>query len=308
MLSLSDPAPVSSLFIRQCYITWFNQFIQDIQERPSGKFALSSSPGCGKTISVNFIFKMVQSVASLSNKPILYQFKTTFIYIVSDKVFKVDHGTAGIIVLKPDTFYILDGRDADPLLSSCLTLFISSPRSNNFKDWTYQKQITPLYFPVWSLDELRRCRGLCYKEIDQATVDDRYMKYGGIARFVFWWPGEPPSIEAAIADRNARQSIRAVGEPSQLFPSSHMLLHLHVDENMHYCHIVLASRFIGRLLFRKYFEETLERLQSLIGERSALAGHLFECYVHFLFEYGRDTPLICRSLGAHHSACIIYHP
>jgi hypothetical protein len=307
MLSLSDSTPVSSIFIRECYITWFGQFITGVKQHPRGKFALSSSPGCGKTISINFIFKMIQSVDSLSNRPILYQFKQEFIYIKSDQVFNVGYDVAVKITLNQETIYILDGRDANPLSSRCLTLFISSPRSNSFKDWTYQAQITPLYFPVWSFDELLLCRELCYKEIDKATVKDRYNKYGGIARYVFWSQGQPPSIEGVVADRNARNSIRAVGDLSQLFPSSHMLLHLHVDESLNYRHIVLASRYIGVLLFSKYFDETLETLQSLLGDSGALAGHLFECYVHFIFEYGRDTPLACRPLGTHHSGmhCIL---
>jgi hypothetical protein len=124
---------------------------------------------------------------------------------------------------------------------------------------------------------------------------------------VFWREG-PPSIESAISDSQARESIRSVGQPSQLFPTSHMLLHLSVDENMHFQHVDLASRYVGVLLFSKYFQETLDNLKSMLGAGGALAGHLFECYVHFLFEYGRDEPLSCRSLeGLHHSNVHLYY-
>ena len=288
---MSDSGLVSTLFIRECYIIWFGQFLPAAQKWPTGKFALSSSPGCGKTMVTNYLFKMAHSHPILQNKPILYQSGKAFFYFNLDKVFYIDRNAALKLAINNQTFYILDGLDAKPVHSECLTLFIASPRSNHFKDWHYHAQITPSYFPVWSLNELRDCRALCYPEFDVATVDR-----GGIARYVFWPNEEPPSLEGVIADSNARKSFRSAGDPSQLFPSSHMMLHISVDENLHFQHIVLASRHVGYLLFDKYFDETLERLKSLLGGRSALAGHLFECYAHFLLEHGHPHPFNCRSL------------
>lgn len=296
MLAISDSECVSTIFIRECYISWFDRFLEAVKKRPMGKFALCSSPGCGKTTADNFIFKIAASDPFLSQKSILYQFKEAFYHFKSDTVYGVDRNTARTIACLPETFYILDGRDADPVRSTCLTLFISSPRSNIFKDWCYHAMIEPWYLPVWSLEELRNCRTQCHPTISQEVVDHRYEQYGGIARYVFWPEGEPPSIEGVVSDTNARQSIRSVGEPSQLFPTSHMLLHISTDENLHFKHVALASRYVGRLLFSKYFDETFENLKSLLGGRGALAGHLFECYVHYLFENGHEEPLICRSL------------
>jgi hypothetical protein len=208
ILHTSDSSQILSLanrqifrvFIRDCYIQWFNLFLESIEQRPIGKFALSSTPGCGKTFATNYIFKMASTNPYLCNKPILYQYKTEFFYFRSDKVFAVDRGRATTIAQSHDTFYILDGYNADPVSSECLTLFISSPCSSHFEHWCYEAQITPLFFPVWSLDELQSCRDQCYHQmIDRTTVDERYEQYGGIPRFVFW-DGEPPSIEAAVDD------------------------------------------------------------------------------------------------------------
>jgi hypothetical protein len=308
MLKMSDSKSLSSIFIRECYITWWNRFILDVGQDPYRKFALSSSPGSGKTVATNFIFKMATSHPLLCDMPILYQFKTDFYYIQLDNVFKVTRDVASGIAIRPETFYLLDGLNADPVYSECLTLFIASPHNNNFKDWHYHETITPLYFPIWSWDELRQCRELCYQGISEETVKSRYERYGGIARYVYWQPGDPPSLEAAATDSNARQSIRSVGEPSQLFPTSHMLLHIHVDEELRFEHVLLASRYVGTLLFSKYFEETLENLKSMLGGGGALAGHLFECYAHFLFELGRDEPLNCRSLDGLHFYDVSFNP
>ena len=233
-------------------------------------------------------------------------YATGFFYIKLDKVRKVTEIEAEDIVDNEETFYILDGLNARPLASSCLTLFISSPRSDYFKTWLDDAKVTSSYFPVWSLHELSDCRMLCYEMLTQEVVEDRYRQYGGIPRYMFWEPSEPPSLEGALADSDARKCIHAVHELSRMFPLSHMLLHITVDENFHFQHLVLASRYVGTLLFARYFRETLDRLKELLGGGGGLAGHLFECYVHYLFENGYDEPLDCRSLeGLSHSVLLL---
>jgi hypothetical protein len=125
MLAVSDCDEVTAVFVRQCYILWFSEFLAGVAERPKGKFALSSSPGCGKTMATNVIFKLANSTPLLQDKPILYQFSSAFFYFHSDKVISVDRNKAIEFAVLPETFYILDGRDADPVHSICLTLFIS---------------------------------------------------------------------------------------------------------------------------------------------------------------------------------------
>lgn len=84
---------------------------------------------------------MAASNSFLKDKPILYQFKAKFFSFENDKVINLDCEKAGLLVHPAKTFYVID---ADPLSSTCLTLFISSPRSNNFKDWHYREKVTPL--------------------------------------------------------------------------------------------------------------------------------------------------------------------
>ena len=308
MLSImmeSDESPkVTSIFIRECYLTWFDRFILDIKQTRKRKFGLSSTPGCGKTMAINFILKMATSVPELRDRPILLQYRKKFFYIKSDRVFRITASEARKIAGEEETFYILDGHGAKRVLCHCLTLFISSPR-DYFRSWLNQAMITSSYFPVWTLDELRKCRMLCYGTIAQTVVDDRYSQYGGIPRYVFCLPAELPSLENVIADSEARESIRAVWDPSAMFPTSHILLHISVDENFHYHHLVLASRCVGVLLFSRHFQQMFDRLKEVLGGGFALgfAGSLFECYIHYLFENGYNQPLICRSLEGLH--CLI---
>jgi hypothetical protein len=68
---------------------------------------------------------------------------------------------------------------------------------------------------------------------------------------------------------------------------------------MHFEHVILASRFIGHLLFSKYLDETLENLKSMLCAGDAFSRYLFECYIHFLFEHGHsqlDRLAVCTPL------------
>jgi hypothetical protein len=158
MLSImmeSDESPkVNSIFIRECYITWFDRFLLDVKRTPKRKFGLSSTPGCGKTMAINFILKMASSVPELRDRPVLLQYRKEFFYIKSDRVFRITVHEARKIAIEEETFYILDGHDAKRVLCHCLTLFISSPR-DYFRSWLYQAKITSSYFPVWTLDDER---------------------------------------------------------------------------------------------------------------------------------------------------------
>ena len=207
MLSMSDAGEISSIFIRECYLTWFKLFLLAVEQQPHGRFALSSTPGCGKTFATNFIFKMAASEDLLRVKPILYHFGKAFYHFHENRVFSVTPKIAMDIAIQPETFYIVDGHDATPVHSKCLTLFIASPCNNNFKDWYYHAQVMPLYFPPWSIEELLRCRELCYQMIDKATVATRFKEYGGVAHYVFWPHEETPSLEGVIMDSDAQRSI-----------------------------------------------------------------------------------------------------
>ena len=103
--------------------------------------------------------------------------------------------------------------------------------------------------PVWSLDERHDCRELCYDMLTQEVVEDRYRRYGGIARNVFWEPRQPPSLKGALANGNACKCIRAVHDLSRMSTSSHILLHISVDENFHLQHILSLPRDMLAIVF-----------------------------------------------------------
>jgi hypothetical protein len=177
-----------------------------VKQQAHGKFMISSTLGCRKMFTMNLIIKMA-GPENLCVNPILYHFGTNFYYFHEDKVFSITHEDARVITAQPETFYIVDGHDANPVHSECLTLFIAPSRNPNFKDWHYHAQITPSYFPIWSKEELLQFWELCYQTIKDATVVARFKEYRGVAHYIFWQREEPPSLEGVIMDSNAQKNI-----------------------------------------------------------------------------------------------------
>lgn len=315
--SLPLPLPqaggeLMSLFVRSCYRLWFALFVEAVSQRPHGKFALSGTPGIGKSLSVLYLFVAMQSVDSLKNMRILYHHESCFyLYSPDGSVVEVSAKRADALVLQRDTFYIIDSQFVELIpRTMCLTLFVSSPRNKYFKYWCKQRMVQPWYLPVWTLEEIVACRTHCYSSMDPKVAVDLFQQYGGVARYVFWTESPfsvvtaPPSLLAFINDPDARNSIGSVGEPSRLFPTSHMLVHIIVNDRLRFVDFGLASSFIGVLLFKEHLKETIDKLSSMLGSGGALAGHLFECYGHFVFEHGGDN-LDMRSLEGSMSLSIV---
>ena len=138
------------------------QFL-DAKQRLQGKFSPSRFSSCGKTLT-NFIFKTWTAIteSSLVNYSTFRQFKQNSLYFRSDTAFKVDHKEAGDLTLLPNTFYILDGRDADPGSQQCSSRPLAAifSRTGTIKCRSH-RHISPL----------PQCRSLCYPAVDEATVD-----------------------------------------------------------------------------------------------------------------------------------------
>jgi len=238
----------------------------------------------------------------LKPKPIVYHVeKQIFCYDLEELVVtNMSWDDAEKFVRQPDTLYIVDGK-ASHMLSTCVTLFISSPRSDSFQSFVKQTQAMEWYFPVWTLNELVTCRQLCYENLEPEELDRRYQICGGVARFVFHRYYDMKIVENALNDAKAARGVRYVGKTTSIYKDSHTLLQILVGvdgRNFAYQYIGLdvASKYIGEQLWLRHTTQMITNLQDMFGGGpNQISRHLFEIYGHMVFSIGKRT-LKCRCL------------
>jgi hypothetical protein len=244
------------------------------------------------------------SEKTLSLKPnrIVYQMGSTYEcfelqHLIVTRISKIE---AEGLVREQDTFYIVDGQTT-PMPSSCIALFISSPRSQQYKEFVKQKMAKEWYFPVWTLEELQSCQIQCYPDLSIEILKERYRVYGGVARLVFYRDYSiiaPNIMEEALADVDAVKGVRSIGIPTKIFATTHTLLHIIVSNDglYQFTHVDIASKYVGEQLWIRHSAQMITNLQEMFGgSPNEISRHLFEIYGHIFFSTG-GKKLKCRDL------------
>jgi hypothetical protein len=294
---------IKTLYVRKCYQDVFHLLIQHINLNLKS-FAISGTPGIGKSLFFVYILHRLMAdfrtkTLSLQPNRVVYQMGSTYncFDLQQKMVTRTTKLDAEGLVREQDTFYVIDGRTSEPLVSSCVVLFISSPRSEWYKEFVKQKMAKEWYFPVWTLDELQTCQRHCYPDLRIETLQERHRIYGGVARFVFH-KNLAKIMENALADVDAVRGVRNIGNPTKIFATSHTLLHVVVsnDSQYQFCHVDIASKYVGEQLWIRHSAQMTTNLQEMFGgSPSEISRHLFEIYGHMVFSVGGRT-LKCRCL------------
>jgi hypothetical protein len=192
------------LFVRECYKIVFDALVNEIiiygkgyESYRSNKFGLSGTPGIGKSTFFSYIlYRFMTEDIPWKPKRIIHQKETDFFCYDLERLTVVRN--AKDLISDPDAFYVIDGSSSTPSESFCFTLFISSPRSKNFRSFFKQMKVIPWYFPIWTLEELSICRTECYDQADEERFQERFRVYGGVARAVFFTDlqGGPSNCES----------------------------------------------------------------------------------------------------------------
>jgi hypothetical protein len=89
------------------------------------------------------------------------------------------------VLSQPSTAYVVDGRD--PGLDhrdDVLTFLVCSPRKKHWHDFMKGRRRRMLYMPVWTLEELERCRAQLYPQVSADLLESLFTVVGGVPRFV----------------------------------------------------------------------------------------------------------------------------
>ncbi|KAJ3387589.1 hypothetical protein HDU84_000703, partial [Entophlyctis sp. JEL0112] len=111
--------------------------------------------------------------------------------------------------------------------------------------------------------ELESFRNGCYLTLPTSELLERCRIYGGIARYIFHpdYSKTPEDMEAALADIDAVNSVRNIGNPTDT------LLHIIVsDDGLSLLKFVdIASKYVGDQLWEKHSAQTITNLQEMFG-------------------------------------------
>jgi hypothetical protein len=287
------------LFVRKCYLDCFNLILKKISQKRKF-FGISGTPGIGK--SLFFVYILFRILKDKSWKPlrIVYHQQNTFLLfdLKNFTVTDITQHESTSHIRENDTLYIIDGQKSTPLLvCACTTIFISSPRSDDYKSYLKQKKAKEWCFPTWAIDELLSCKQQCYSTLPDVSFKERYSIYGGVARFVFA-EGQtmPDKMDKVLADVNAVACVKNIGSPSDLYQDFHTLLHMLVDNSYKFTEFDIASKYVGEKLWEKHASQMVTNLQALFGgSPNEISRHLFEIYGHIIFSKG-DKTFKCRNL------------
>ncbi len=298
---------IKKIYVRKCYEDVFDLLLKNIEMK---SFAISGTPGIGKSVFfVYILYRLMKDFPekTLPLKPnrIVYQMGSTYDcfelqHLIVTSISEIE---AARLVREQDTFYIVDGQST-PMPSSCTSLFISSSRSKQYKEFVKQKMAKEWYFPVWTLEELQSCQIQCYPDLSIEILTERYRVCGGVARFVFhkdYSIPVPKIMKSALNDANAVRGVKYVGETTKIFPESHSLLQILVGDDefgnaYQFIGLDVASKYVGEQLWIRHSAQMITNLQKMFGgSPDEISRHLFEIYGHRVFSIGGRT-LKCRCL------------
>jgi hypothetical protein len=298
---------IKKIYVRKCYEDVFDLLLKNINME---SFAISGTPGIGKSLFfVYILYRLMKdfSEKTLSLKPnrIVYQMTNSYrcFDLQQQTVAIITKLEAEVLVLNADTFYVIDGQTTQ-MSSSCITLFISSPRSQQYKKFVDQTMAKEWYFPVWTLAELQTCQRHCYPDLSIEILEERYRVCGGVARFVFHQDYSipvPKKMKSALNDADAIRGVKYVGETTNIFPESHSLLQILVGDDefgnaYQFVGLDVASKYVGEQLWIHHSAQMMTNLQDMFGgSPNEISRHLFEIYGHMVFSVG-GRALKCRCL------------
>jgi len=188
-----------------------------------------------------------------------------------------------------NAIYIVDGFPSKRLDVWFPTVCMRSPVEHSRDNLS---KIAPTYWmPLWSERELEECRALCCSDwLDNDLMEERWVQYGGVARFVLKRMKEegegketdiPPDLENVLGDRERCRT--AFTDPNSL--ESQRLIHVSVAPDYTTWNMGFASTYVAIELGCRYEMHKMKVFADLFGAAGggAMSGHALETHGHILF-------------------------
>lgn len=235
----------ASIFIRHCY-PQFLHMVLGIINAPDTKtphLIVLGNPGIGKTY---FGYVLLLHLARSGATVVYERGKEDCLYLFTPTESREGTREQFRPYLRDRrTYYIADA--CTPVDVAAKTILLSSPRRNVWYQFS-KSHCTIRYMPIWSLEEIQRCREQIYNQQSEAETKSLFDRWGGIPRFVLEYANDVSQqelLDDAIKGVNLDSLIEAVGNPEALDEATHRLIHLHVAEDFLTKSYRLASDYVA---------------------------------------------------------------
>ena len=293
------------LFVRDFYKPFFDDVLNGLRRNSSSisekgvaiaKVVVCGNPGIGKSaFGMYAVFRalkdgrtVVYASAKLLPKNLL--FKDGVVYSVKDL------DDLALVLSDFNTVLICDSLT--PPVCNAFTMMVTSPRKERWHEYDKEMDCQMFFFPVFSMAEMRACRDSCFPWVDDASLESRFSRWGGIPRYVL-------AKLSSVNQQKLENAVTAITldnildhaeslEMKEEKDMSHRLLHIKVagelDDSLHpntadfYSKVrsELASKYVANLVYstavRTKHMRILDFLYGSSGSSTfaVLRGQLFE--------------------------------
>ena len=192
------------------------------------------------------------------------------------------------------------GQEIKSAHTTAKTVIAVSPQPTVCKKLLRQPGVRRFFMPTWSLDELGSLRARMYESVALHTLQELFLKWGGVPRYVLEKAADAvvqQSLNAAVLSCSALERLdELVGQPDSGTDVSSKVLHYHVpvsvETGLHeltQASLVFASKHVADCVARLLLQRNAAGLAAflLAGQGfcglASLRGTLFERLAHICF-------------------------
>lgn len=297
------------LFVRECYAWFYEEALRKLQDAriPCPGLICTGNPGIGKSSWLNYaLVRFLQDGYAV----VLERAKMGDYFMFRDgRCTRRKHQRPDFDDLPAKAVYLFDPdeNDSHPLESNVFTIVATSPLEKHYKALK-KKGAGRYYFPCWSMEELQ----LAAPGMDVLQLEERWLKWGGIPRFVFAPEQHALDVELqkAITGLNLSLVFKYMHTPEISEGDQKMISHilvqyrvLEVDNAPFRCvELDFASDWIGERIVETEARQDYKKLIAHYEEvrrtewQGAYSGHLWEHLCHAILPQGAKDGLKLKPL------------
>jgi hypothetical protein len=303
----------NSLFARDCYKKLWD--LVSSEKQKTSCFSICGNPGIGKSW---FLFYVMYQLGVKNNRIVYAQTIGNLMeFMLIEHPNWVQHSEAipsqqmHNALQDPSTWYLVDGPVNVSSLSriNARVLQVTSPDRMKFKE--FLKAPAHQYFmPVWTHDELERCREQMYPTVSTEDLMELEHIAGPIPRFVLEGPSQSSDFakareklegdtKRAVVRMSLKDIAYAVGaEDVNDTRVTYRALQIEVDSTT-FANIGLrlASPFVENIFFSRMTEIDSTKLWLTYRDTAgSIKGAFYEAWAHKIISGHGTTPLPMQSL------------